>query len=226
MQAAKEEEAKVNLPRETRRYRAHRDVQLYRALLAFGALPLPSRASSDRGPLTLGLLTWAQERALFHALRDLGAFRYPAMAEGIFCDELGRAVSDEKIYEMIRLCDIRWNMYRGWVKDGLRVNFRKPVVEGEGQQSGAGAGVLGRGARRWRGRGMYAKMAPRMERGMFTLEVIAEGDEAEVAGDELWSCKTFNCTGSRPMAKEMKPVKNFSRPFEVWKEERPQRAVV
>lgn len=205
-----------------RRYRARRDVDLYQALRAFGSklLALPPRAYSDIN----SLLTWRQERVLFHVLQDLGAFQYPGMAEGCFRDGLGRSVPDEKIYEIIRQRDIRWNMYRGWVKDGLRVSFEMPVVEVV--QKDHALVARGRGAKRWRGRGMYRKWAPRMDRGKFELEPIVEGDEMEAAIDEMWSYKIRNRTGTRLMAKDLKSAKNFSRSFGVQKEERPKRAVL
>ena len=206
-----------------RRYRARRDVDLYQALRAFGSkLPaLPPRAYSDID----SLLSWRQERALFHALQDLGAFRYPGMAEGCFCDGMGRPVPDEKIYEIIRQRDIRWNMYRGWVKDGLRVSFEMPVVEEVVEKDHAPV-AQSNGVKRWRGRGKYRKWAPRMDRGDFELEPIAEGDEMDAAIEDMWSYRILNRTGSRAMAKELKPAKNFSRPFGILKEERPKRAVV
>ena len=207
----------------THRYRARRDVDLYQALRAFGStLPaLPPRAYSDIN----SLLTWRQERALFHALQELGAFRYPGMAEGCFCDGFGGSVSDEKIYEIIRQRDIRWNIYRGWVKDGLRVSFEMPSSEKSSFEEPQ-KDHDGRAAKRWRGRGMYRKWAPRMDRSEFELEPIAEGDEMEAALDEMWSYRILNRSGSGLVGKELKPAKNFSRPFGIQMEERPKRAVV
>ena len=81
------------LTRDLRRYLAKRDVKLYQVLRDSGSkLPaLPSQCKHDGG--VESLLNLKQERALFHALQELGAFRYPGMAENMR-DREGRVLPD------------------------------------------------------------------------------------------------------------------------------------
>ena len=84
---------------ELRRYVARRDVKVYQALRDSGSkLPaLPARCAHNQG--IDSLLNQKQERALFLALQELGAFRYPGMAENMR-DREGRALPDgEYIFE-------------------------------------------------------------------------------------------------------------------------------
>ena len=74
-------------------------MKLYQALRDSGSkLPaLPARCSHDQG--IDSLLNQKQERALFLALQELGAFRYPGMAENMR-DREGRALPNgEYIFE-------------------------------------------------------------------------------------------------------------------------------
>lgn len=83
----------TTLAPDLRRYLARRDVKLYQALHDRGSkLPaLPAQCKHHQG--VDSLLDQKQERALFRALQDLGAFLYPGMAENMR-DREGRALPD------------------------------------------------------------------------------------------------------------------------------------
>lgn len=205
-------------PHETRRHRARRDVKLYHALRAQGSHlpPLPPKQRSRNG--VDGLLTWAQDRALFRALQELGAFRYPGMAEN-FRDEHGGRLSDEEIYEIVRQRGCRWDVMRGWVQGGRRVSFEKRNV-----------GVVGGGVvRRWERRGRVSgrKMPKRMDRGDFRLEAIVEVDEVEIDSPLTSSHAREPVLSSGVAGQHTQGVKNFSRRFDIERRDTgPHRAIV
>ena len=74
---------RTTLTPDIRRYLARRDVKLYQALRDSGSkLPaLPAQCKHDEG--IESLLNQEQERALFHALQELGAFNYPGMSQNM-----------------------------------------------------------------------------------------------------------------------------------------------
>ncbi|KAL8791864.1 MAG: hypothetical protein Q9195_005526 [Heterodermia aff. obscurata] len=144
------------------RYLARRDVKLYQALRDRGSklpalFPAQCKRHDDQG--IDSLLDQTQERALFRALQQLGAFCYPGMAENMR-DREGRP---------------------GWIQDGHRVFFEKPPDLDERETSRA----KGSKARRWTKRVMVSgRMLPkRMDRADFKLEPVVEVNEVEAVVD-------------------------------------------
>ena len=88
--------SRTSLSPEQRRYMAWRDVKLYQALRDTGSkLPALPAAKCKHYQGIDSLLDQKQERLLFLALQERGAFRYPGMRENMR-DREGRALPDGK----------------------------------------------------------------------------------------------------------------------------------
>ena len=133
---------KTSLPPYTRRYLARRDVELYQALRDSGSnLPaLPARCRHDEG--IESLLNLKQERALFLALQDLGAFRYPGMAENMR-DREGRTLPDGKYFFHYLFLPVLGNADYG-SRENLRDHQaeRLPLEHAEGLGQGGRTYIL------------------------------------------------------------------------------------
>ena len=82
----------------------------------------------------------------------------------------------EKIFEVIRQSDCRWNMERGWVQEGERVCFEKPPPP---FSECVRRGAKGLRVRWWDKRVLVSgRILPRrMKRADFRLQPIVEVDE-------------------------------------------------
>lgn len=83
----------------------------------------------------------------------------------------------EKIFENIRQHDCRWNVERGWVKEGHRVCFQKPPTFDERETRRATKPKMRRWAKKVKVSGRT--LPKRMDLADFKLEPIVEVDDVE-----------------------------------------------